>query len=181
MNVRQRKKVIWLTAVVVGVASLVLLFTGFCVPIKTTKSKTVFQSEVSATAGVFGETSNDKENTNVSNLSFDELKRLCEKNLRKPLYDKPIPEPEKSDAASSASNSSLPLRLIGTANEPGHSIAMFQKSDGSIELCVENENMDNAGETVTVIKIEHQKVIVEYGGETYELVIPENGKALDGK
>ena len=62
-----------------------------------------------------------------------ELQQLCSLDLRKPLFEGP--KALQAASAPPLPQSTMTVRLVGMVDEPGHSMAMFQKSDGAIVLC----------------------------------------------
>ena len=99
-----------------------------------------------------------------------QLQQLCGMGLRRPLFDPP-PEPALQ-GRNTRPGAGLSVRLIGTADEPGHSMAVFQKADGAIEVCGEGQSFELPGGVLTVVTIEPDKVAVQYAGRRHELVIP---------
>jgi hypothetical protein len=97
-------------------------------------------------------------------VDLAELQQLCEKDLRGPLFD-----PPQTRQARPAKRPSMTMSVVGIVSEPGHSMAMLQKSDGTVVLCAEGETVEDAGGPVTVTKVEQQKVTVRYGGEVLDV------------
>jgi len=86
--------------------------------------------------------------------------------LRRPLYDPPPPPPLVPVVPP------MTVRLRGIIQEPGHSLAVFVKPDGSTKLCAVGQGIKDAGGQVTVTKIEPQAVTVQYAGQEQRLVPP---------
>ncbi|MFO8014766.1 MAG: hypothetical protein R6X20_15840 [Phycisphaerae bacterium] len=174
MTVRQRKMLIWLLAGALAAPAVAVVVLGLAVPVR------VETAQAPATEGAQDEKPSAKSATadagdRPQRAALAELLRLCRANLRRPLYDADEPAEDAKTgktAARRAARSPLTLRLIGTVNEPGHSMAMFQKKDGSIALCAQGESVDDAGGAVTVTQVEFEKVTVEYGNRSHELIIP---------
>ncbi len=101
-------------------------------------------------------------------VTLADLQRVCGVDLRRPLGEAP---PAAGAASGAPAASPMTLRLVGTVNEPGHSVAMFQKPDGAMELCGLGQSIDDAGGAVTVTRIEAQKVTVQYGSQVLELAV----------
>lgn len=102
-------------------------------------------------------------------VTLEELRALCAVDLRRPVA---AAASAGQPATPSATALPLAVRLLGTADEPGHSMAIFQKGDGTIELVAQGEAVQDAGGAVKVTRIAGPKVTVEYAGQTCELTVP---------
>lgn len=175
MTVRQRKTLIWLLAGALAAPSVAVLVLGGVVPVRV-ETEQAGEPAAAADGTPQGQgASAAARDAPPRRAAMADLLRLCRTDLRKPLYDadEPAQDPKgRKAAARQAARSALTLRLIGTVNEPGHSMAMFQKKDGSIALCAQGESLDEAGGAVTVTRVEYEKVTVQYGNRSHELVIP---------
>ena len=167
MSLRRRKRIIWLAAAVVASAGAATLVWGLALPVNIAVDGSTSHAE---TPGAGDLLAGAARNAPVHPMvSLDELQRVCGLDLRRPLGEAPM---AASGVTGGPAKSPMTLRLVGTVNEPGHSMAMFQKVDGSIELCALGQSIDDAGGTVTVTRIEEQKVVVQYGAQSLELVVP---------
>ncbi len=101
-----------------------------------------------------------------------ELVRLSQLDLRRPLYDPPAEETEQ--AASPKPATTMPVRLVGTVHEPGHSMAIFQKSNGLIEFAGPGQHIEDAGAKVTIVEVGRKTVTVAYGGASHQLTVPQH-------
>lgn len=174
MTLRQRKTVIWLLAGVLAAAAAAIVVAGLVVPVRVETddgSSAGGKAKVSSAARVTG-----KGSSRPQRPALADLLGLCRTDFRRPLYDADElaenPKTGKAAAGKRAVRSPLTLQLIGTVNEPGHSMAVFRKRDGSIALCAQGESIDHAGGPVTVTQVEYEKVTVRYGSRSHELVIP---------
>ena len=91
---------------------------------------------------------------------------LWELDLQRPLIDSPvIVEPAVADPSSA---STLPgLRLIGTAIEPGHSVAFFETESGAIEI----KRIGNRINGVELSAIDTDHVQVSWRGQSVALKV----------
>jgi hypothetical protein len=170
MTVHQHKKVIGLAAALVAVGGLAVLAAGLSLPlgVETNPPAMHIAGAGAAAAPAGAPTPNGAEG---STPALAELQRLCAMDLRRPLHDSARPLSRGRSGPKVAPKPTMSVRLIGTVNEPGHSMAMFQKRDGSIALCAEGQSVDDAAAKVTVIRIEHQKVTVRHNGRSRELLV----------
>ncbi len=162
MNVRQRKRAIGLAAAAVGLAAVAVLAAGVAVPLETGPDEPDVPSSEGA-GGAARDPAAEQAKAERARAKLAELQRVSGLDVRRPLQDAPV--------AGGASKVPMTVRLIGTVDEPGHSMAMFQKKDGTIALCAEGQSVDDAGGAVTVKRIDQQTVTVEYADETIELVL----------
>jgi len=168
MNARAIKKMLGSAAVVVSTSAVALLVWGFTTAVRIDAHKPdIGRYAPKATTMPAG--SSDPAIGRQAGLSLTELQSICAIDLHRPLYDAPKPEARK--VATPARAVALTVRLIGTAAEPGHSVAILQKNDGSIELCAQGRSIDHPGGAITVTKVEHRKATLRCGGRTYVLEI----------
>jgi hypothetical protein len=171
MTVRQRNKLIGLAAAFVGLAGVAVLAAGLGVPVQVAADESAAPAEP-VVAPVAPSDASAEQKDAESHVALSELQRLCRIDLRKPLFDVPALPSTAGAASNPSSASSLGARLVGTVVELGHSMAMFQKRDGSIELCAEGQSLDDAGGKITVLRIEYMKATVQVAGRMFNLVIP---------
>jgi len=167
MNVRQRKRLFILSAAVLALGGVAVLYVGWATPVRVEPPE--HGGATTRTPTSSNEATVD-DVADASRLSLDELQQLCATDLRPPLFDPPPPTDTRTVAAPRPAP--MTVRLIGTVFEPGHSMAMFQKRDGGIELCAEGERVDDAGGEVVVTRIDRQVVTVVYAGRTRQLEVP---------
>lgn len=166
MNPRQKKRLLIVGAAVLGVVAVVIVGVGLSLPVRVDVDDSgVHVKVVSATSQ-----DTKPQEVQAAGLTLAQLQRLGAMPLRRPLYD--AKQPVATNVRQQPVAKPMTLRLVGTINEPGHSMAMFQKSDGSIELCALNQSIDDAGGAVTVTHIEPNQVTVKYGGQSRDLEIP---------
>jgi hypothetical protein len=165
MNVRQRKRLIQYAGVVVAACSAAVLAGGLVVPVELESARTV-----PVKSARFGTESRPATESPQSQLrpSLAELRKTCSVDLRRPLFDKPPPEkkPPAGVVSRKPVASANGIRLVGIADEPGHSMAMFQKPDGAIGVCAAGGSIDIKGNPLTVVSIRNRTVTVKYAGST---------------
>jgi hypothetical protein len=66
-------------------------------------------------------------------------------------------------------------------HEPGYSMAMIQKSDGTIELCEPGQSLEDQGATVTVVEVASQTVTVRHDDQLHELTVPPPPGGSEGR
>lgn len=162
----------------VALGAAALLAWGLGVPVWVAPAVAGVTPNAGATNEASGGADDDQAPAQAPALDLAELKRLCATDLRRPLFD-PTPVKPKATAAAPAL-SALRVRLIGTANEPGHAMAMLEKSDRTIAWCAEGQSITDGGGVLTLAKVENEKVKVLYGGKEYELVMPKRPPLLGG-
>jgi hypothetical protein len=164
MSGRQRRTMMWLGAALVMLAGVSVAAWGLAAPVRVQTRPEDAAAPGSKAALSSAEASRQATGRDSARL-LAALQQLCAMNLRRPLYDPPpTPPPPRPEP-------SMTVRLVGTINEPGHSLAMFQKPNGAIELCGLGESIDDEGLAVTVTRIEGGKVTVRYADELHELVV----------
>lgn len=166
MNVRERKRIIGWAAAMIALGGVVVLAAGLMTPVQVAVDGAAARSMVSSTMPASAPRARTADG---AGLTLAELQSLCARDLRKPLFDAP-PAPTAAGPAPSAA-AAMGVRLLGTVAEPGHSMAILQTGNSSIEVCGEGQKTDGAG-GVTVVRIDHQKVIVMQGGQSHELTVP---------
>jgi hypothetical protein len=172
MTVRGTRRLIGLAAALAGAAAVAILAAGLGLPVEVAVPEPAPGAGVAAAGAPDGGKA-DAARAARGRPPLAEFERLAALDLRRPLYDPPA-EPR---VAAAHPATPLTVRLIGTVNEPGHSMAMLRKADGSVAVCALGEGVDAAGGRVTVTGIGHRKATVRYGGRSHELVAPPPGKA----
>lgn len=117
-------------------------------------------------------TANDSSTRTQAKVALQPLMRICGRDWRKPFADNGDDAAANTGDGPSAQQVFMNLRLIGTVIETGHSMAIFQKPDGSVSVCAEGGRMDEGGTRVTVNKIVGTVVTVSCGGQTQTLAMP---------
>jgi len=167
MNLLLRKRLITGAAVAVAASGLALLAAGFAFPIKVSSpTATLAPRAASRPAEVSAGT---PQRTGLADLTLGELQALCATDLHRPLFDPPGAAASQGESPSATP---LTLQLLGTIDEPGHSVAIFLARDGSIRLCSPGESLDDAGGPARLLSVEHQKATVLYAGQRHDLVMP---------
>jgi hypothetical protein len=169
MDVRDRKRVLgWATAAT-ALSGVVVLAAGLLTPMQAVVDVAGARPSVAAATPASGPGERPKA-PGVAGLTLEELQSLCAMDVRKPLFDAPPGSAAQGPAKPTAN--ALSVRLLGTVDEPGHSMAILQGANGEIEVCGEGQKTDDASGGVTVLRIDHQKVTVTQGAQSYELVVP---------
>ncbi len=175
MNFRQRKRVMFLGAALLGCAAAAVLAGTFVLPVQVELRAEADSSPPEGKAG-----SQDQSTARSAidpPVEEEPLRQLSEIDLRRALFD----EPEASDKQPTAPpKPKLRLRLIGTAEEPGHSTGFFLMSDGQIKLLSAGETLKTPRGEVTVIEVQNRVARVRFVGQEIELKAPPRpGEAVD--
>ncbi len=92
--------------------------------------------------------------------------------LQRPLYDQPVAAAPAAGAAPTAKRAArLPYRLLGTAIEPGHNLAMLSADNGRIEFKAVGDRVGDA----EVIQITRGTVTLTYRGKQVQLSAAKKG------
>jgi hypothetical protein len=167
MNVRQWKRLMSAGAILTGMAAGATLLLGVLLPVRVPPEEPRARRPASADEQPALVTAEDVAGDHPS---LPALRRVCSLDLRRPLYDAP---PEKTpDVQPPAAKVPLAIRLLGTVQEPGHSMAMVQTSDGMIEVYAEGDRIDDAGSVFMIMKIEAEQVTIDHGGRSHTLTLP---------
>jgi len=102
-----------------------------------------------------------------SQALLQNLQQLAHMNLRRALHDpSPISSPQPTPAIPPPP---LDIRLAGTICEPGHSQAMIQLSDGTLEF----KSVGDSVASARILDIEEGQITVEYLGKPLVLSVPQ--------
>jgi hypothetical protein len=170
MNVRQRKQLIGLVAALLALGAVASLVAGLAVPVGVDPPKQAAAKNDPGVAAQAAVASSQKA-AEKSRRLLAQLQPLCAVELRRPLTDPPG-STQGGSGGSGQPQRPMTVRLVGLASEPGHSMAVFAKGNGAIEICPQGQSIDDAGGPVTVTKIELDKVTVQYGGQSQVLTLP---------
>jgi hypothetical protein len=172
MTLRQTKRSIIIAAAITALAALSAVVAGVAWPYDLGLDDPGADPAPAAP----GSSSANSPGGSAPALDLAQLQALCAIDLRRPLLDDPTAAQadQQPVVAAAPPGSALSLRLVGTAHEPGQSIALFQKPDGKIELCALGKTLDDPAGPVKVTHIEHRKVTVEFAGGSLELAIGPN-------
>jgi hypothetical protein len=176
MNVRQRKRAIWLTAGALALAGAGAVAASVALPLKHPPPRPLDLQAAGAPARQAEAPHSAAGDDVASTIDLRELRRLCAMDLRRPLFDPPPPAAAESEPQPEP-RIPMSVRLVGTIIEPGRSIAMLQKHDGSITLCAEGRTVDDRGGPVKVIAVKENEVTVEYAGRSHTLQMPAEPEA----
>ncbi len=168
MNVRQRKHLIRAGAGCVLLAGAAILAAGLMTPVKVHGRPTVDTNPRSSGAKA-RRADGAEPGQHAERGELAELTQLCAMPLRGPLYD---PPPTGGAGPPTPTRRPMTAALIGIIYEPGHAIAVFQTAAGNKKLCAEGESVDDPVGKVTVVKVEADRVTVQYAGNTVELKPP---------
>lgn len=167
-------------------AALLAALAAVCVGIGTTMPlslPTPDQQPPMRVTQTASERSADDEAQATQSDALDEaaLRRVARLDLRQPLFDEPKPDQAAQAQPEPEPTPTIHLQLIGTAHEPGRSVAMVQLSDGSVELCEAGERFEHSGVEVRVTAVQRRAATVEVGGRAIRLEIPEQDGSAGGR
>jgi hypothetical protein len=167
MNFRQRKRVMLLGAVVLGCASAAVLAGTFMLPVQVEPR---VDADAAPSPGK-GDKQDQPADPGPGDPPVEEelLRQLSAIDLRRALYDQPE-TPDKQPPGQPKPK--LQLRLVGTAEEPGHSTGFFLKPDGQIELLSAGETLKTPRGEVTVIEVKDRVARVRFAGQEIQLKAP---------
>ncbi len=173
MNIRQRKRLLSLSAVAMGCAACATVVLGLVLPMHVEAEVDAPPAAADPRLGTGDANAASKSPaTETTRPSRSTLKQLCSMDLHRPLYD-PLPPPEPKPQKTEAPPSSpLKARLVGIAIEHERSMALFQMPDGSIEVCGAGESFEQDGRPVKVTHIAMNAVNIEYANKTHQLQMP---------
>ena len=100
-----------------------------------------------------------------------EFEPLCRRPLRRPLYDPPPKAKPAAVVVAPKPPPPLAVRLLGTAVEPDHSMAMLLTARGTIEMKAVGDKLDDMPDAAEVTKIEQDCVTLRYHGQTVRLEV----------
>ncbi len=158
---------IGLAAAIVALGAAAILVWGVSAPVDVSAGAPDVPG-LDISAKLYDKNTSDRNPNREETLDLSELQRLCAKDFHRPLYD---PEPKERKVSKTSKKTPMTMRLVGTATEPGHSVAILLSKDGSVELCSPGQSIETACGTITVTRVEHRKATVRHGGKTYELEI----------
>ena len=168
MNVGQRKQLLNGAAVATALAAAAVLAGGLGLPVRVDSPQG--QPGGAATRALAPPATSQPAGADDESRQLAELQQLCSLDLRKPLFEGP-PVPQAGPAPP-PQQSTMTVRLVGLVDEPGHSMAMFQKNDGAIVWCAQGESVLDSGVPVMVTRIDPPKVTVLRAGVTLEMALP---------
>lgn len=166
MNLRQKKTALTLGSALLGLACLAVLAGAVTLPVRVEADRPRDLPELAANDVKDGNDAPDDPNRMAA--VHRDLQRLARLDLRKPLVRPAKPKPERKSRPAPT----LRLRLLGTAQEPGHSLAYFQKVDGTTAWLGEGDRVQTSAGEVVVQTITSQAVTIALGERTVELKVP---------
>lgn len=162
MTTRQRIKTIWIVSAAVNGIAVLALAAGLLTDVSVDATESVPYVRPGQAARTTTDTNSDK---GLPELA--QLQRAASFDLRRPLIDPAKPQ----TAARTPARRTMSASLIGTVHEPGHSMAMFQTSDG-IKFASEGETIPDRSGPVTVTTIGTKAVTVRFANQTRSLPLP---------
>jgi hypothetical protein len=166
MNYRRKTRLLSLGALGLALVTGAILVAGFLLPVEV-------EAQETQTPGV-SETQPAASRRSSSQPSpmaqvYEQLEQLASRPLRRELE-----EPRKSTPQRPAGlpRPKLSISLVGTAREPGHSMAVFGKPDGSIQWVRPGETIETPSGNVTLEQVTAAGVTVRFAGETVQLELP---------
>lgn len=178
MNVRQRKRVLWSAAAALCLAGAAVIAWG----VATTATVTPREQAIDAPAVAGRDQPTDSPNAPAGPAnarerpSLEALNRLASLKLRQPLFEQASTDQRQTATEEENDDEprrSLSLRLVGTIQEPGHSMALFRKSNGTFELCPQGQSIEDGSGQVTVTRVGRRTVTVQFAGRSRELTMPD--------
>ena len=113
----------------------------------------------------------DGKNLRAAMPTLAEFEPLCRRPLRRPLYDPPPKAKPAPVVVAPKPPPPLSVRLLGTAVEPDHSMAMLLTARGTIEMKAVGDKLDDMPDAAEVTKIEQDCVTLRYHGQTVRLEV----------
>jgi hypothetical protein len=166
---------LWLGAVLSGVGVIGVLTWGVLLPVRVPEPS--HRGGADATPSKTAVPGNrDAQSSDGPQVALANLRKVAAMDLRQPLYEakqaqKQQQKRQKTEKRTPAPES-LKIELIGTFLEPGHSMAMLRKQDGTIKICPEGQSIEHGQQQVTVTRVARRKATIRLGGKTHELVMP---------
>jgi hypothetical protein len=154
-------------AVLLSLACVAALAGGLMLPVRVEANPP--RDLPNHSAGRAGDPNGEPADPNHMQRVYRDLQRLVQLDLRRPLIEPAAPPKEETKSKPAPR---LRLRLLGTAQEPGHSLAYFQKVDGTTTWLSEGDRLKTPAGEVVVQAITSEQVTVTVGGQTTELKVP---------
>jgi hypothetical protein len=167
MNYRRKNRLLILATAALVVATGAIWAGGFLLNVQVRAGQV--DTPQLASGGKPGRVSEPKGDAMAA--VFEQLRTLGPRKLRGPLTD--VKRPTKVADARVAPKVSLTVSLIGTAREPGHSMAAFRKQDGTLQWVAQGETFETASGEVTLQAVSDVGVTVSLAGTKIKLAIPE--------
>jgi hypothetical protein len=114
--------------------------------------------------------SHDGKDHRTAMPTLAQFEPLCRRPLRRPLYDPP-PKTKSAPVVVAKTPPPLNVRLVGTALEPDHSMAMLLTSCGTIEMKSVGDKLDDTPDSAELTSIEQDRVTLRYHGQTVRLEV----------
>ncbi len=167
MTIRQKKIAFTFAAVLLAVACVGVLAGGVMLPVRVEAEAHGNLPELPTANGT--DANDAPADPNRMARVFADLQRLTGLDLRRPLVEKKTPPKE---APKDAPAPRLQLRLLGTAEEPGHSLAYFQKRDGTTVWLGKGDRLKTPVGEVVVTGITSETVRLTVNGQPMDLRAP---------
>ena len=174
MTVRRRKGALWALALLFGAGALAAIAWGVTVPVSVSAPTPSFAPRGDDTRESSGG-SNANTRDRQKRPPLTQLRRLASTTLREPLQEETSLNEQLTRTDNNRSQKQkkpLSFRLVGTVQEAGHSMAMFQKGDGTIEICPKGQSIDNGGHRIKVTRVGRREVTIDYRGQARTLTLP---------
>jgi hypothetical protein len=157
MTIKRLKNILWSTAGVFTAAGLILIIWAASGPsLPNLDQETARRNLAGSSVG-----------TSVNSVDVQELEQLALIDLQRPLRDAP-----PAQLAAAKVIPPLDIRLTGTIVEPGHSRAMIELADGTVQL----KGVGDVAGDARITEIQQGSIRVEYFGQTQVLaVVKESG------
>jgi len=165
MTTRQNKRLLILLAAAIGCGAVVVLVAGCLLPVRVPRTDAVDPDVKPVRAA------DDTQSNVARSVDLNDLQRLCAMPLRRPLFDAPKPQATRTTTAQPVTQP-MTARLVGIALEPGYSVALFQKQDGTMAICAVGESFKDGSADVTVKQVTATQVTVHHAGRPLQLPVP---------
>jgi hypothetical protein len=177
ITTRQRRQLLWSGAGLGAAAACALAAWGVTAPVSVAVPE--MQTRTAQHTRVSTDPSTQPSQATDPSLSLGRLQRIAATRLRQPLRARQPTEESQQATEKAAENRAetrdkpLSVRLIGTINEPGHSMAMLEwKDDGRVKLCSNGQQIERSGERFEVTAVAKRKAVVRYAGQKHVLTMP---------
>jgi len=100
----------------------------------------------------------------------EEFAQLCERPLRRPLYDPPPPKPVVKQLPP------LRVELLGTIIDGDNSMAIIRSEQGKVEYRRNGESVGPVDSPARLVEIQSDSVLLERADERVTLKVQSNGR-----
>jgi len=167
MTLREKRTVLVFGSTLLALACVAVVAGGVLLPVRVEADPPANMPELAS--GGSTDPNDAPADPNRMSRVFADLQRLARMDLRRPLVKKDVP---RRTSTKTPPKPRLQLRLLGTAEEPGRSLAYFQERDGSTVWLAEGERLKTPAGEVVVKTITSERVTITLGEQTIEQKVP---------